>query len=79
MCRSIYRTNSFNFLKPLPNGILIFPPIASQGEFFKKNKHQLHQDNFRGSMCLCLWDAGAGENLKLPIFIGYSAVPNMNF
>lgn len=30
-------------------------------------------------MCLCLWDAGAGENLKLPIFIGYSAVPNMNF
>lgn len=30
-------------------------------------------------MCSCLWDAGAGENLKLPIFIGYSAVPNMNF
>lgn len=65
---------------------LFFLPLLVRENFFKKNKHHLYyyQDNFKESVCVCLWDTGAGlkfkgENLKLPIFIGYSAVPNTNF
>lgn len=85
MCRSIYKTNSFNLQKPLPKWYSNFPPINSQGVLkINKTSPIFDHDNFRK----CVYVSGMmlgqglkfkGENLKLPIFIGYSAVPKKNF
>ena len=63
---------------------LLFLPLPVRENFLEKiNITVFHHDNFRE--CVCLWDDVGqglkfkGGNLKLPIFIGYSAVPKMNF
>lgn len=65
---------------------LFFLPLLVRENFFLKNKHHLYYIKTT-SEGVCVYVSGMlgqglkykGGNLKLPIFIGYSAVPNMNF